>query len=143
MPFSMLCIVSVGILRLKNLVQKQKRKQPKNQNNNNFFGNNNQNNNHKIIKLFYELRLVVPHHLIDGTKYEACYANNNHIHQICTVCGKVSELHSTDLIRTIRETKLKRFRKDAFSLYIYGICSTCQAKITRRKGVAQKENPKT
>lgn len=98
---------------------------------------------YNTIKLFYELRLVVPHHLIDGTKYEACYANNNHIHQICTVCGKVSELHSTELIRTIRETKLKRFRKDAFSLYIYGICSTCQAKITRRKGVAQKENPKT
>ena len=32
----------------------------------------------------------------------------------------------------VDETHLKRFRKEGYSLYIYGICSTCQAKITRK-----------
>ncbi|MBR5062748.1 MAG: transcriptional repressor [Prevotella sp.] len=90
------------------------------------------------IKLFYELRLVIPHHLQEGTMYEACYVNGDHIHQICTVCGKVTEVKSPTLMAAIEETKLKRFRKNAYSLNIYGICSTCQAKITRMKGKAHK-----
>ena len=93
---------------------------------------------YSTIKLFYELRLVIPHHLQVGTMYEACYVNGDHIHQICTVCGKVTEVKSPALMAAIEETKLKRFRKNAFSLYIYGICSTCQAKITRMKGKANK-----
>ena len=28
------------------------------------------------------------------TKYEACYDNNSHCHQMCTVCGKVTEVRS-------------------------------------------------
>ena len=88
---------------------------------------------YSAIKLFYELRLVIPHHMQMGTMYEACYKNGDHVHQICTVCGKVTEVKSPSLMAAIEETKLKRFRKNAFSLYIYGICSSCQAKITRLK----------
>ena len=93
---------------------------------------------YSTIKLFYELRLVIPHHLQEGTMYEACYKNGDHIHQICTVCGKVIEVKSPELMEVLDEIKLKRFRKNAFSLYIYGICSSCQARITRLKGKSNK-----
>ena len=88
---------------------------------------------YNTMRLFIELRLVVRHRFIGQTKYEACYANEDHIHQICTVCGKVTEIESPEIADAIKETKLYRFRKDGFSLYIYGICSRCQAAISRQR----------
>lgn len=97
---------------------------------------------YNTLKLFMELRLVIRHRFQGQTKYEACYDNNSHSHQICTVCGKVTEIKSPQISETIRNMHLKRFRKDGYSLYIYGICSTCQAKITRTKSL-KKSNKKT
>lgn len=94
---------------------------------------------YNTMKLFLELRLITCHRFCDGTKYEASYNNKNHAHQICTVCGKVIEIESPDIVQAIDNIKLKRFRKDGFSLYIYGICSSCQAKITRHKRMEIKE----
>ncbi len=88
---------------------------------------------YNTLKLFMELRLVIRHRFQGQTKYEACYDNNSHSHQICTVCGKVTEIKSPQIQDAIGNMHLKRFRKDGFSLYIYGVCSTCQAKITRTK----------
>lgn len=86
---------------------------------------------YNTIHLFLELRLVVRHSLVDGTKYEASSSNENHVHQVCTVCGRVTEVQAPLVTAAINETRLQRFRKDAFVLYIYGVCSACQAKITR------------
>ena len=96
---------------------------------------------YNTLKLFMELRLVIRHRFQGITKYEACYDNNSHSHQICTMCGKVTEIKAPQITETIGNMHLKRFRKDGFSLYIYGICSTCQAKITRIK--SQKKKQKT
>ena len=85
---------------------------------------------YNTIHLFLELRLVVRHSLVDGTKY-ASSSNENHVHQVCTVCGRVTEVQAPLVTAAINETRLQRFRKDAFVLYIYGVCSICQAKITR------------
>lgn len=87
---------------------------------------------YNTLKLFLELRLVIRHRLQSTTKYEACYDNNSHSHQVCTMCGKVTEIKSPQVIDAINKMHTKRFRKDGFTLYIYGICSTCQAKITRK-----------
>ena len=87
---------------------------------------------YNTMKLFLELRLV-RHRFHGTTHYEACYNNNGHSHQVCTVCGKVSEIKSSEIGSAIASLKLKRFHKDGFALYIYGICSTCQAKITRQR----------
>mgnify|MGYP002528240233 CR=1 FL=1 len=45
---------------------------------------------YNTLNLFLELRLVVRHRFQGSTKYEACYDNDSHCHQICTVCGKVT-----------------------------------------------------
>ena len=95
---------------------------------------------YNTLKLFMELRLVIRHRFQGQTKYEACYDNNSHSHQICTVCGKVTEIKSPQVSETIANMHLKRFRKDGYSLYIYGICRSCQAKITRYKIKKKKDN---
>ena len=87
---------------------------------------------YNTLNLFLELRLVIRHRFQGGTKYEACYADDSHCHQICTVCGKVTEIRAPEISEAIEKMHLKRFRKDGFTLYIYGICSTCQAAITRK-----------
>ena len=95
---------------------------------------------YNTLKLFMELRLVIRHHFQGATKYEACYDNNSHCHQICTVCGKVIEFKSQKVTEAISSLHLKRFRKDGFSLYVYGICSTCQAQLTKQATKRRKLN---
>lgn len=88
---------------------------------------------YNTMRLFLELRLVIRHRLQDGTKYEACYDKGCHCHQVCTVCGKVTEISAPTVVRALDTLKLKRFRKDEFTLYIYGVCSSCQSTITRKR----------
>jgi len=88
---------------------------------------------YNTLNLFMSLRLVVRHRFQGSTKYEACYDNQSHCHQICTMCGKVTEVKSPEIIAAVDNMHLKRFRKDGFTLYVYGACSTCQTKMTRRK----------
>ena len=88
---------------------------------------------YNTLNLFMELRLVIRHRFQGSTKYEACYDNTSHCHQICTICGKVMEIKSNEISLAVENMPTKRFRKDGFTLYVYGVCSTCQAKITKKK----------
>ncbi len=88
---------------------------------------------YNTLNLFMSLRLVVRHRFQGTTKYEACYDNQSHCHQICTICGKVTEVKSPEIIAAVENMHLKRFRKDGFTLYVYGVCSSCQTKMTKRK----------
>lgn len=88
---------------------------------------------YNTLNLFMEIRLVIRHRFQGATKYEACYEDESHCHQICTMCGKVTEVKAPEIADAIDQLRLKRFRKDGFSLYIYGICSNCQSVITRKK----------
>lgn len=94
---------------------------------------------YNTLKLFIELRLVIRHRLQSTTKYEACYDKNSHSHQVCTMCGQVTEIKSQELTEVINNLHTKRFRKDGYSLYIYGICSNCQAKMTRKAKLEEKK----
>ena len=98
---------------------------------------------YNTLNLFMQLRLVIRHRFQGSTVYEACYDNTSHCHQICTMCGKVTEVKSPQISEAIEATHLKRFRKDGYTLYIYGICSTCQAKITRMRKKELNKNKKT
>ena len=82
---------------------------------------------YNTLRLFLELRLVVRHNFQGVTKYEACYDSDSHCHLVCTVCGKVTEVKSDEMLQTINHIPLNGFRKDGYTLYIYGICKDCQA----------------
>ena len=98
---------------------------------------------YNTLNLFLQLRLVVRHRFQNSTVYEACYDNMSHSHQICTECGKVTELKTPLISKVIEDTHLKRFRKEGYTLYIYGVCSTCQAKLTKKKKQQVKNSKKT
>ena len=85
---------------------------------------------YNTLNLFMELRLVIRHRFQGTTSYEVY--GESHSHQICTMCGKVTEVKTPEVTKAIDALRLKRVRKDGFTLYIYGICSTCQAKLTRK-----------
>lgn len=80
------------------------------------------------LRLFAELHLVVRHTFESVPKYEACRPGDSHCHEICTVCGRLTELHSPSLRNAIGQLPLGGFRSDGFSLYIYGVCADCQAR---------------
>lgn len=86
---------------------------------------------YNTLRLLIEMRLVVRHRFQSTTKYEACYDNNSHCHQICTVCGKVTEVKSHQVSEAINSMPTRRFHKDGFTLYVYGICSSCQTRLRR------------
>ena len=96
---------------------------------------------YNTLRLLIELRLVVRHRFQSTTKYEACYDNNSHCHQICTVCGKVTEVKSHQVSEAINSMPMRRFHKDGYTLYVYGICSSCQMKL-RRHSTKGKETEK-
>ena len=75
---------------------------------------------YNTLNLFRDIRLVMRHHIQGITKYEAFYGNNNHCHQICTTCGKVTEITSPEIVAAVESVGLKRFRKDGFNLYMWG-----------------------
>ena len=84
---------------------------------------------YNAMHLFMGLGLVMRHNLVDGTKYEACLDDENHVHQVCTVCGKVTEMYAPKVANAVGNMKLQDFRMDAFALYVYGVCGACQEKL--------------
>ena len=88
---------------------------------------------YNTLNLFIKLRIVIRHHLASTTSYEFCQPDGCNVHQVCTNCGKVTEVRSQDVDEEIGRLHLKRFKRDGYAVYIYGICSTCQAKITRKR----------
>lgn len=93
---------------------------------------------YNTLRLFQKIHLVVRHRLVDKTKYEAALRNDSHSHQICTMCGKVSEVELPEVEAAISGSRLHRFRKEGFTLYIYGVCSSCQSKLTRQRTMNEK-----
>lgn len=94
---------------------------------------------YNCIRLFLELRIVMRHRFIGQTRYEARISDEGQIHQVCTVCGRVSEIDDPAVEQAIGAVKTPRFRKDGFSLYVYGVCGSCLSRISRLK---KKDKPK-
>lgn len=87
---------------------------------------------YNTMKLLMQLRLVVYQRTLNKTMFQPSYNKRNHCHQICSVCGNIKDVTVPGIDTVIKDAALKRFRPEGFSMYIYGICSSCQAKITRR-----------
>lgn len=86
---------------------------------------------YNCMNLFLKLGLVVRHHLQDAIVYEAAFSAQGYVRLICRMCGRVTEQKNLELEKTIGEMKISRFRKDNFTLYLYGVCGKCQSKKIR------------
>ena len=99
---------------------------------------------YNTLHLLVEIHLVVRINTNEGTRYEACYSTKGHCRKICTICGTVKEFKSKEIEKAVTGTHFKRFHKDGYSLYIYGICTYCQAKMTKKRiAETKKGNKKT
>lgn len=96
---------------------------------------------YNTLRLFQRIHLVVRHRLADKTKYEAALRNDSHCHQICTMCGQIVETELPAVEQAISGAPLAGFRKEGFTLYLYGICSGCQEKLLNQR--MQNEKNKT
>ena len=88
---------------------------------------------YNTMRLFARLQLVVRHRLTDGTKYEMNLGDDCHCHQVCTLCGAVSEVRIPEVSRVLEAATFNNFRQDGFTLYLYGVCSECQNRLERTK----------
>lgn len=85
------------------------------------------------IKILKELILIVRLHTSGEVRYEACYGHKTVCRQVCVVCGKTTEIKLPLIEELIGNMHFKRFHQDAFSLYVYGTCSSCLVKLRHRK----------
>ena len=75
------------------------------------------------------------HQLLGSVVYEASSLEHGHIQQICRICGKTTYLNCAEIMNTIDKMKPKRFCKDDFMLYLYGVCNRCQHNSMRQHKV--------
>lgn len=74
---------------------------------------------------------LVKYNIQDKSFYELGYMQPKHSHQICTMCGRISEFQNPDLDEAVRGQKYKRFTLADYSLMVYGICSVCKGQLKR------------
>lgn len=81
---------------------------------------------YNTITLLLDAKLIIKHSFGNTSQYEKAYNTQAHHHLICTECGKVMEIKDDALKGYIESVKLPRFTLSNYSLYMYGICSSCK-----------------
>jgi Fur family ferric uptake transcriptional regulator len=85
---------------------------------------------YRSLEMLVKSGLVEEHDFGEGFKrYEHLFGQKPvREHLICTECAKVSEIHSTELVR-VQEEEARRhgFTPARYRLQIYGVCADCQA----------------
>ncbi len=96
------------------------------------------NNNYRVsratlyntIDILLDCNLVVKHQFGNNiAQFEKAYNCAQHDHLICTKCGKVQEF-CDPRIDDVQDnaSQLNNFKVTHRAMYIYGVCSECQAK---------------
>ena len=85
---------------------------------------------YRTLEMLVKSGLVEEHDFGEGFKrYEHLFGQKPvREHLVCTECGKVTEIHSSELVR-VQEDQARRhgFQPARYRLQIYGLCATCQA----------------
>ncbi|MCL1937117.1 MAG: transcriptional repressor [Candidatus Azobacteroides sp.] len=93
---------------------------------------------YNTMQLLLDCKLVLKHQFGQNMAfYERAYNNEFHHHLICTRCNKVQEYKDLELKKIIQNKKINRFTPTHYSLYIYGICSSCARGLKKTKKESQ------
>ena len=92
---------------------------------------------YNTLQLLVEARVVI-RHAFDGLQVQYEKAGNQpHSHLICQLCGKVKEVRDTNFIAFMNTRKFTAFTADHYTLYVYGMCSTCARKLKKQNKTKQ------
>ncbi|MCB1672456.1 MAG: ferric iron uptake transcriptional regulator [Gammaproteobacteria bacterium] len=82
---------------------------------------------YRVLTQFESAGLVMRHHFEGGHSVFELNSDDHHDHIVCTKCGKVEEFFDPVIEKQQEQIAEKLgFRITDHSLYIYGICPTCQ-----------------
>jgi len=85
---------------------------------------------YRTLEMLVKSGLVAEHDFGEGFKrYESLFGQPPvREHLVCTECGKVSTIHSPELVKLHQEAAARQgFMPSRYRLTIYGICKSCQA----------------
>jgi Fur family transcriptional regulator, ferric uptake regulator len=85
---------------------------------------------YNTIDLLLDCKLVIKHQFGKNiAQFEKAFESKQHDHLICIQCGDVTEFCDPSVQLVLNNAaKVMDFQVSHHSLYIYGICSACQAK---------------
>ncbi len=93
---------------------------------------------YSTLSLLNEVGLVYSHQVGGKTLYEKAYGVEPHHHYICKGCGRIWNLKDSKVAEAAASCRTPRFRKLRSSLYIYGICDVCNARLYRLRKKMEK-----
>lgn len=85
---------------------------------------------YRTLEMLVKSGLVEEHDFGEGFKrYEHLFGQKPvREHLICTECGKVTDIHSPELVQMQEDVARRRgFQPARYRLQIYGLCADCQA----------------
>lgn len=83
------------------------------------------------MELFEQLGLVVRLAFAKVASWEKSYGIHFLAYQVCMQCGKVQNVRQPELGKSLGAVRWKRFRSHAVAVCAYGLCATCQSRLTR------------
>lgn len=93
---------------------------------------------YNTVNLLLQAQMLVRHDMGQQTLYEAVQSFG-HCYQKCSICGKTVAINKKDVVPVVQNLKLRRFKKQDFSLLVFGICGSCQNKLKKNKIVNKKQ----
>lgn len=85
------------------------------------------------LKLLDELGLVFSHSIRGVTLYETAFRRPAHHHYICRGCNKIWDFQNEEVEKAAATCRTPRFKKIRASIYIQGLCNSCQVRLSRLK----------
>lgn len=85
------------------------------------------------LELLVECGIVQRHLFTDHAVFELVDGKMQHIHLICSECGRIKDVKDVELIRYLNTKKFSAFNTEHFALNVYGKCNNCARKSKKRK----------
>ena len=93
---------------------------------------------YNTMMLLLDARLIVRHQFTSQlVEYELQAAAETHHHAFCNYCGAIKEVKEAHLRKDLAQLRITKFSYEYHSLYIYGMCSKCKFRLSRKQ---KKEN---
>ena len=96
---------------------------------------------YNTVELLIEAKML-RRHVFEGMQAQYERITMPHTHLICTTCCKVKEVRDPNFAAFMNARRFNAFNTDHYSLYVYGVCSTCARKMKRAKRQAKEEKKK-